>query len=139
MKSFSKLLALSVALLIAVPGMVSAEEKRIGQDEFMKNCAACHGPVGKGDGPFVEFLQQSPKDLSLLTKNHNGMFPFQKVYDWIEDSGQIRAHGTIEMPVWGDRYREEMRPQYDPFGAGFNQTVRARILELVFYIASIQQ
>lgn len=27
----------------------------IGKMEFQKNCAACHGEGGKGDGPLIEF------------------------------------------------------------------------------------
>ena len=140
MKTLSKICSMAMVLALAIPGLVTADDKRIGQDEYMKNCAACHGPGGKGDGPFNEFLRQTPKDLTVLSKNNGGVFPFQQVYNWIEDPEGVRGHGTQEMPIWGSRYREEMTDRaYDPFGAGFNQTVRARILELTFLIASIQE
>lgn len=132
--------SLAVALILVVPGLTAAEDKRIGEEEYTTNCASCHGPGGKGDGPFNEFLRQTPKDLTVLSKNNDGVFPFQRIYDWIEDPEGVRGHGTQEMPIWGDRYREQLTDKaYDPFGAGFNETVRARILELVFFIASIQE
>jgi mono/diheme cytochrome c family protein len=111
----------------------------IGKMEFQKNCAACHGKGGKGDGPLIEFLKQTPPDLTLLSKNNGGVFPQEKVYEWIRDPQKIRAHGTDEMPIWGERYSREIIEYYGPDYAGPGSSVRQRILELVFYLGSIQQ
>ena len=111
----------------------------IGKMEFQKNCAACHGMSGKGDGPLVEFLKQTPPDLTQLSKQYKGVYPQSKVYDWIRDVNQTRAHGTQEMPVWGDRYSDEIIMKYGPDYVGPGSSVHERILELVFYIGSIQE
>ena len=111
----------------------------IGKMEFQKNCAACHGMEGKGDGPLIEFLKQTPPDLTLLSKKNGGVYPQKKVYEWIRDPNRIRAHGTDEMPIWGDRYSREIIELYGPDYAGPGSSVRQRILELVFYIGTIQQ
>ena len=111
----------------------------IGKMEFQKNCAACHGEGGKGDGPLIEFLKQTPPDLTLLSKKNDGVYPQEKVYEWIRDPKRIRAHGTEEMPIWGDRYSREIIELYGPDYAGPGSSVRQRILELVFYIGTIQQ
>jgi mono/diheme cytochrome c family protein len=111
----------------------------IGKMEFQKNCASCHGMGGKGDGPLVEFLKQSPSDLTLLSKNHGGVFPQDKVYEWIRDPMRVRAHGTKEMPIWGDRYSMEIIEKYGPDYYGPGSSVQQRILELVFYLGTIQQ
>jgi mono/diheme cytochrome c family protein len=111
----------------------------IGKMEFQKNCAACHGKGGKGDGPLVEFLKQTPPDLTMLSKKNGGVYPQAKVYDWIRDAKKVRAHGTEEMPIWGDRYSKEIIEYYGPDYTGPGSSVQQRILELVFYIGTIQQ
>lgn len=111
----------------------------IGKMEFQKNCASCHGMGGKGDGPMLEFLKQTPPDLTMLSKSHGGVYPQDKVYSWIRDPQKIRAHGTAEMPIWGDRYSKEIIEKYGPDYYGPGSSVQERILELVFYLGSIQE
>ena len=130
-------------LLLAAGSIVFAQEdigtQSIGKMEFQKNCASCHGMGGKGGGPLVEFLKQTPPDLTLLSKRYGGVYPQEKVYEWIRDAKRIRAHGTQEMPIWGDRYSQEIVEKYGYDYVGPGSSVRERILELVFYIGIIQQ
>ena len=133
-----------VSLFLLTAGSVAIAQENIGTDsigkmEFQKNCAACHGKVGKGDGPLVEFLKQTPPDLTTLSKRNGGVYPQAKVYEWIRDAKKVRAHGTEEMPIWGDRYSKEIIELYGPDYAGPGSSVQQRILELVFYIGTIQQ
>ncbi len=129
--------------LLATGSMAFAIEdlgtQSIGKMEFQKNCASCHGMGGKGDGPFVEFLKQAPSDLTLLSKKNGGVYPQESIYEWIRDAEKIRAHGTQDMPVWGERYSEEIIYHFGPMYTGPGSSVRQRILELVFYIATLQQ
>ena len=124
-------------------GVVFAQEEvgtqSIGKMEFQKNCAACHGAGGKGDGPFIEFMKQKPADLTTISKRNGGVFPQAKVYEWIRDANRIRAHGTAEMPIWGERYSEEIIERYGPDYTGPGSSVQERILELVFYLGTIQK
>ena len=132
----------AIFMLTAGTGAVAQEDlgtQSIGKMEFQKNCASCHGMGGKGDGPLVEFLKQSPSDLTLLSKNHGGVFPQDKVYEWIRDPMRVRAQGTKEMPIWGDRYSMEIIEKYGPDYYGPGSSVQQRILELVFYLGTIQQ
>ena len=133
----------SAACLLAFSSLAVAQEnlgsQSIGKMEFQKNCAACHGMGGKGDGPMVEFLKQTPPDLTLLSKRYGGVYPQDKVYDWIRDVEKVRGHGTAEMPVWGERYSREIMETYGPDYVGPGSSVTQRILELVYYIGSIQQ
>lgn len=131
-----------IVLLIAGSAAFAQEDigtTSIGKMEFQKNCAACHGMEGKGDGPLIEFLKQTPPDLTLLSKKNGGVFPQERVYEWIRDPNRIRAHGTDEMPIWGERYSREIIELYGPDYAGPGSSVRQRILELVFYLGTIQQ
>ena len=130
-------------LLLASASMALALEDigttSIGKIEFQKNCAACHGAGGKGDGPFVEFLKETPSDLTVLSKNNAGIFPQARVYDYIRDAERVRAHGTKDMPIWGDRYSQEIIERYGEMYSGPGSSVNERILELVFYLGNIQQ
>lgn len=124
-------------------GTVYAQEEMgtqsIGKMEFQKNCASCHGAGGMGDGPFVEFLRKKPADLTTIRKRNGGVYPQAKVYDTIRDPNRVRAHGTKEMPIWGERYSQEIMEKYGPDYTGPGSSVRERILELVFYIGTIQK
>jgi len=136
-------IAVAVSFLLLTLDIAFAQDDigvdSIGRMEFQKNCAACHGMSGKGDGPLLEFLRETPPDLTLISKRHNGVFPVEKIYMWIRDPQRIRAHGTKEMPIWGDRYSQEIIETYGPDYTGPGSSVHERILELVFYIGTLQK
>lgn len=129
-------------------GAAQAEDSDIGKSEFQSSCASCHGTDGKGKGPVSEQLKAPPSDLTMLAKNNNGVFPTDAVYKIIEGSNSPAAHGTREMPVWGERFNPIVNlPHYvDPSYwkmAGPDQSpevvVRKRILAVIDYLGRIQQ
>jgi hypothetical protein len=42
-----------------------------------------------------------------IAKKNNGVFPFDSVYEIIDGRKTVIAHGTRDMPIWGDRYMPE--------------------------------
>jgi len=54
-----------VLLLGAGVPMAHAED---GKAVFQKNCVACHGPTGKGDGPAAKALKPPPGDFATTLK-----------------------------------------------------------------------
>jgi mono/diheme cytochrome c family protein len=101
------------------------------RQDYMEYCASCHGPMGRGDGPVAAELKKRPADLTQLAKNNNGQFPYTRVRAIIDGRGQaLGIHGPADMPVWGQRFADEGRN--DP-------QVRAKILSIVDYLASIQE
>jgi mono/diheme cytochrome c family protein len=42
----------------------SKDALKRGRALFLKHCANCHGPLGKGDGPAAAFGMVSPRDLT---------------------------------------------------------------------------
>jgi len=141
---------LMLFLSIAVSGgTVSAEDvtmggskyrisETIGSDEYRVSCLNCHGEGGKGDGPMMDLLTKKPSDLTVLAKNNGGEYPFVKVYQTIDGRVTVPGHGTRDMPIWGARYAEE---DYERYGTAFGaeDVVRGRILQLVYFIQSLQQ
>jgi hypothetical protein len=57
---------------------------------------------GKGNGPVSANLKVLPPDLTVLAKRNNGVFALNSVYEIIEWR-KVIAHGTRDMPIWGDR------------------------------------
>ncbi|MBR9653243.1 c-type cytochrome [Thalassovita aquimarina] len=130
------------AALSTIPAL--AQDTSYGEREYMASCASCHGPEAKGQGNFAEFLNADPPDLTQLAKNNGGKFPFNKIYGIIDGREEMTVHGSGYMPIWGSRYNAEVTEQFDPFGARPNEAmveriVRGRILELLFFLASIQE
>lgn len=73
-------------------------------------CASCHGVDGKGMGPAAGALKKAPPDLTTLSKRNGGQFPsfrIEHIIDGTATAPPITAHGTHEMPVWG-----ELLPQH---------------------------
>lgn len=131
------------ASAVARPGAVLSPRdigtRDFGRREFERSCASCHGDVGKGDGPLAGLLKKNPPDLTGLSRNNQGVFPFQRLYQVIEGE-DLPAHGSREMPIWGLEYRlEDGQYHFDsptPYDA--RALVRARILSLLEYINRIQ-
>lgn len=127
----------SLAILGVTATGHAQQLETIPADEYVAACLVCHGTTGKGDGPLAVFLKVPPSDLTTIAKRNDGEFPFLKVFQTIDGRAQIGAHGTRDMPVWGDRYKAVAGERYGPYGA--EQIVRGRILELVYYIQSLQE
>src|SRR6516162_4448357 len=135
-------------LAVRSAAVAQAEDFDVGKSEFQSSCASCHGTDGKGNGPVSEQLKVPPPDLTMLAKKNNGVFPTNAVYETIYGSKTIPAHGTREMPIWGERFNPIVNlPHYvDPYywqKAGPQQSpevvVRTRILAVIDYLNRIQQ
>lgn len=101
-----------------------------GKAMYASYCAACHGPAGKGDGPAASELKVPPVDLTQLAKNNNGKFPADHVRAILDFGANAPAHGTNDMPVWGQLFRA--LDQHDQV------KVNLRIQNLVDYVKTLQ-
>lgn len=113
-----------------------AEEFAAGRAEYMTSCASCHGETGAGDGPISEVLAGGVPDLRTIAAAHDGVFPVLDIFQVIDGRTGIRGHG-YPMPIFGDRYKTGATEDFGLFGS--EQAVRGRILELVYYLQSIQE
>jgi mono/diheme cytochrome c family protein len=134
-------LALIGAAAIGLPLLAAGQqqpeigkEMDVGKREYDANCAACHGPKGKGDGHKGGMGGVRPADLTTLAQRNGGWFPFARVYEFIDGRRLVKSHGTREMPVWGLGYRAEAAEYYAQAPANAEAHVRARILALTEYV-----
>ena len=110
--------------------------------EFRNSCAVCHGLDGQGNGPLTVLLKVRPPDLTALAARNGGKFPFDYVMRIIDGRATVGPHGTRDMPVWGDRYMRDFPKtvtQEPHRSKTAEPLVRARILELTYYLRSIQK
>jgi mono/diheme cytochrome c family protein len=107
------------------------DPKGTGAEAFRTYCASCHGVAARGDGPLAQQLRTPPPDLTKYTARNRGVFPREQLRRII-DGSDVAAHGTREMPVWGDAFRAA-REGLSPKAA------QARIEAVVAYLESIQE
>jgi hypothetical protein len=154
-----------LSLLAGFASLARPQDSDAGQQEFLKNCAECHGADGKGGGPRGAKLGAKPADLTRLAKNNHGVFDAAAVYQIIDGrkSGS-RAHLSKDMPVWGCRHPSSPPPprrlrkhrRYLPppvlhkhdedtsiesfvdLSCDSEAAIQARILSIVGYLSGIQ-
>ncbi|MGB8582009.1 MAG: cytochrome c [Candidatus Sulfotelmatobacter sp.] len=101
-----------------------------GKEMYTAYCAVCHGTDGKGDGPAASALKTPPADLTQLSKNNGGKYPALKVTGAIRGTGDVAAHGSKDMPVWGELFWSMSR--------GHEGEVQQRVSNLTHYIETLQ-
>ena len=126
---------ITVGLVVAANGaaMPLRAETGPGKAVYLKYCSACHGETGKGDGVVSGFMRPRPTDLTQLAKKNNGEFPMIEVIHNIDGTQTVSAHGSGDMPVWGEIFRQEAAGQI----VGESQ-VRAKSLLIAEYVRTLQ-
>ena len=82
----------------------------------------------KGADPQLTSLTKTPADLTKISARNGGTFPAVKVKRYIEGLDEISAHGTRDMPMWGDLFRSLSR-----------DTADLRVQALTDYLKAMQQ
>lgn len=138
------LVAISVAIsAIVVSGTAHAGTGDVaaGKKDFTTYCAPCHGTSGVGDGPVAPELMKPPRDLTVFARDAGGVFPAQKVRKMVDGRTMPRAHGTPQMPVWGQWFGFQATAggllQEDR--KTIEKQVSQRLDNLVAYIRTIQK
>ena len=101
-----------------------------GSTIFRTYCVSCHGDQAKGDGVVAEHLRIKPADLTRISADNGGEFPFDQVVQIIDGQKQVKGHGRGEMPVWGDAFQRVGQSE---------EKTKATIDQLAHYIWSLQK
>ncbi len=135
----SILLLLAAATILASPlagEEADPERVRLGNKIYLAYCGSCHGQLARGDGPLAEHLKVAPSDLTRISQRNDGEFPYERIYKIIDGREEsILAHGSREMPIWGEAFRAFSFSA--PRGGG-ELTVRRKIEDLIQFLISIQ-
>jgi mono/diheme cytochrome c family protein len=134
---------IAAALVLAAPTALAGEERRrtadqvlaeMGAELYVQYCASCHGDEARGDGPAAGALKTRPADLTRIAARRDGAFPEGELARFIDGRFALAAHGSREMPVWGERFGERI-----PEAGVSEEVVRGRIVVLLEYLRSIQR
>jgi mono/diheme cytochrome c family protein len=106
----------------------------MGAPVFERRCASCHGLDGRGAGPASGALRTAPADLTRIAVRRAGDFPDGEIARFIDGRFDISAHGSCEMPVWGERLGETI-----PESSLAEEITRGKIATLLEYLKSIQR
>lgn len=130
----------AIALLGATLGATAAraadDPTRLAEGNrlFIRYCASCHGRDAKGNGPLAPALTPAPADLTMLSARHGSPLPKSKITEWIDGRREVRAHGPMDMPVWGERLTAS-GPEGDPAREAL---ATGTLMLIVDWLASVQ-
>lgn len=130
----------AVVTLVVAAGSASAQTRKVEKAPIKQTpasdagkmfdtyCAVCHGKEAKGNGPAAASLTKVPADLTKISARNGGKFPEVKVRRYIEGLDEVPAHGTRDMPIWGDLFKSLNR-----------DTAAIRVEALAQYLKGLQQ
>jgi hypothetical protein len=79
-------------------------------------------------------LRVRPPDLRAISLRSGGTFPREELAAFIDGRGGLAAHGSREMPVWG----EQLYAGPGPANPDVEKARRGAIELLLLYLESIQ-
>lgn len=126
----------AVLLLLATADHAAAADflSMSGADLYLRFCAACHGRQAHGDGPVAAAMKIDVPDLTFIAQRRGGKFPRSLVEKIIDGRHTVIAHGSRQMPVWGEDFtRTEIG---NPDAERGTRTVIERIAE---FLSTIQK
>jgi mono/diheme cytochrome c family protein len=132
------ILAAALTGLCAAAGQTAPPEPPKGAEGgktiFRTICSSCHGTDGRGGGPVAESLRTKPPDLRRIAQRRGSAFPEDEIARYIDGRTRTPAHGTSEMPVWGDSLAKAVTDEQE------RERRIARAVEmLVAYLKTIQE
>ena len=124
----------ALGILAACVQTSSMPEPNEGRRLYVENCVQCHGPTGKGDGPWAKGMTPKPTDLTQLSSQ--GKFPRARVLSTIDGYHRAQIPGE-QMPEFGALLEGDTVPVQTSDGV-MTPTPRP-LAALLAYLESIQE
>ncbi len=87
-----------VVMVFLMPSVAwSAGDAARGKQKYQELCGACHGQLGKGDGPTAAVLPVKPRDHTDAT--YMGKLTDKQIFDTIKLGGEAIGKSPF-MPKW---------------------------------------
>ncbi len=122
---------------MAAPAIAQNEVKddygaiRVGESLYSGYCTSCHGATAEGDGPLAQSLRVEPANLTVLKRENDGVFPFDRVVQRIDGTVKVKGHGSSDMPIWGKAFKKVDETATD-------EAIQDKVRSLAFYVKSLQ-
>jgi hypothetical protein len=124
--------------LLLVPFFVLGsplEAQDVGRLLFKKNCIACHGRTGRGDGPASKGLATQPADLTKIAERRDGVWPILEIMS-ILDGYFENTNQREGMPIFENLLDNDMIES--DTGNGLTLLVPSKLVEVVIYLETLQ-
>ena len=107
-----------------------AVQAQKGRLHFQKYCSVCHGQ--DGTGLVIDTFDIQPADLTMIRGNRkDDEFPILEIANIIDGRKMSKAHGTRDMPVWGEVFSTEDHLT--------ESQIKGKLGEIIAYLMSIQR
>ena len=118
LKMAGSVLSLAVVLSVSPLALCANDDVADGHRYFIQYCASCHGQDGLGNGPVAKSLATPPANLRMLGDKYGMPLPAHRIAELIDGRDSARAHGSHEMPVWGEKLYEVGQGERGEYGIG---------------------
>lgn len=105
-----------------------------GKELYGRFCASCHGIEAHGDGPAAASFKIEVPDLTLMASRQGRAFSPELIERIIDGRHLIGAHGTRDMPVWGEEFTRSEIGNPDA-----ERATRTLITRIADFISAIQK
>ena len=123
---------IAASVLFAASAIASADEIGEGRKLYVEHCAACHGLKADGHGPLESELAKPAADLRLLAQRYGNPLPDDRIARFMDGRADVKAHGSRDMPVWGEEMWQNREGQGNP------NAVSEPVAKIIHYLQSIQ-
>ena len=126
---------------IAVGCARETEADLAGRETYLRYCASCHGPDGRGDGPLAASLKTQPADLTQIAKRNGGSFDERPVMATIDVAARFgsTACGTCPSGARSSKTSSGTVPELprvaqDPLPDGLPRNASGTLAALVVWL-----
>jgi len=91
-----KYVAILGAVVLLPASVLAQGSPAKGKEIYTKQCAGCHGPAGKGDGPAAAAINPKPADFT--NKAHMTALKDQYLFDLIQKGGTAVGKSPLMVP-----------------------------------------